>query len=104
MAQWMIGETYFHQKNYDDAIPAYLRVEILYDYPQWNAAGLLQAAKCYELRRDYRAAVELYARLLSEYPDTPYRQQASERLRFARKELNDGAHSLVRVKKHGSTN
>ena len=29
MAQWMIGETFFHQNNYDEALRAYSRVEIL---------------------------------------------------------------------------
>ncbi|HBO43758.1 MAG TPA: hypothetical protein DD670_07470, partial [Planctomycetaceae bacterium] len=33
MAQWMIGETYFHQKNFEAALREYLRVEILYAYP-----------------------------------------------------------------------
>ena len=40
MAQWMIGETYFHQKNYDAAIRAYLELEALYAFPTWQAAAL----------------------------------------------------------------
>ena len=38
MAQWMIGESYFHQKEYNLALKEYLRVEILYAYPKWQAA------------------------------------------------------------------
>ena len=48
MAQWMIGETYFHQKQYHLALREYLRVETLYAYPNWQAAALLQAGKCCE--------------------------------------------------------
>ena len=33
VAQWMIGETYFMQKQYNQAIKAYHRVEGLYDFP-----------------------------------------------------------------------
>ncbi len=49
MAQLMIGETYFHQKNYEAALREYYAgIEILYDYPVWQAAALLQAGKCRE--------------------------------------------------------
>ena len=56
MAQWMIGETYFHQKNYDSALREYLRVEILYAYPRWQAGALLQAGKCREQLGEWKAA------------------------------------------------
>ena len=87
MAQWMIGETYFHQQDYHQATPAYLRVEIVHDFPDWQAAGLLQAGKCHELQLDPKAAIQLYARLLKQYPDTPFRDEASRRLRLARGKL-----------------
>ena len=77
MAQWMIGESYFHQKQYDEAIRAYFRVEILYDYPKWRAAGLLQSAKCYELKKQWKKAEILYARLLKQYPDTEFTEEAA---------------------------
>ena len=48
MAQWMIGESYFHQKSYEAAIREYLRLEILYAFPTWQGGALLQAAKCHE--------------------------------------------------------
>ena len=41
MAQWMIGETYFHQKNYEAALREYLRLEILYAYPDLAGGGLV---------------------------------------------------------------
>lgn len=83
MAQWMIGETYFHQQRLDEAIRAYLRVEILYDYPRWRAAALLQAGKCYELKNNEKEAVRLYSRVVKEYPSTTFTEQAAQRLRTA---------------------
>jgi len=56
MAQWMIGESYLHQKKYHDAIRAYLRGEGLYDFPKWQAVSLLQAGKCYEALGQWREA------------------------------------------------
>lgn len=80
MAQWMIGESYFHQQQYSDAIDAYQKVKTLYPYPQWQAASLLQAAKCYELKNDPRQAITLYAQLLRDHADSSYAEEASKRL------------------------
>ncbi len=85
MAQWMIGETFFHQENYRDAVAAYLRVEILYDWPKWQAGSLLQAAKCQELLGEFSQAVETYERLIRTYPDSEFTSEAKRRLRVAQK-------------------
>jgi TolA-binding protein len=68
MAQWMIGETFFLQEHYEAAIREYLRVEVLYAYPHWQAGGLLQAGKCYEQLGQWKEAGDVYARLLKLYP------------------------------------
>ena len=80
MAQWMIGESFFHQENYDAALREYLRVEILYAYPRWQAAALLQAGKCQELLGRRKEAVELYARLIKAYPNTEFTEEGRQRL------------------------
>jgi TolA-binding protein len=84
MARWMIGETYFHQQKYEDAIGAYQAVVDAHDFPKWQAAGLLQAGKCYERLEQIPSAVELYSRLVDEYPDTPYTAAAAHRLKSVR--------------------
>ncbi len=83
MAQWMVGESYLHQRNFDEAIKAYHRVERLYAYPRWQAAALLQAGKCYEAKGDWKQAISLYAQLLKDYPNTTYTDEASRRLHAA---------------------
>jgi TolA-binding protein len=85
MAQWMIGETYFHQKNYLEAIKAYYRVERLFPYPRWQAAALLQSGKCHEMRGEFADAVQRYGQLLKDYPNSPFAEDAEQRLRVARK-------------------
>ncbi len=87
MAQWMIGESYFHQKEYREAIRAYHRVVSLHSYPQWQAAALLQAGKCHEQTDEWREAVKLYTQLLRDYPDTNYAAEASQRLRVAQQSV-----------------
>ncbi|MCU0961056.1 MAG: tetratricopeptide repeat protein [Pirellulaceae bacterium] len=84
MAQWMVGETYFMQQQYLDAIKAYHRVEALYAYPQWQAAALLQAGKCYDLLGQPEEAIQRYTQILSEYPSSRVTEKAASRLRVAR--------------------
>ena len=84
MAQWMIGETYFHQKDYISALKAYQRVETLYDFPKWQAAALLQAAKCRKQMGNQEEAAQLCRRLVKKFPDSPFAEEAARRLRTAR--------------------
>jgi len=81
MAQWRIGETYFHQKNYEAAIREYLPVKILYAYPNWQALALLQAGKCHEYLGEWDEAARLYTDVLREYPNTPSAEPAGQRLK-----------------------
>jgi len=80
MAQWRIGETYFHQKNYEAAIREYLPVKILYAYPPWQALALLQAGKCHERLGELKEAAKLYGEIIELYPDTPSAEPAGQRL------------------------
>ena len=79
-AQWMIGESFFHQKKHEEAIRAYLRLENLYDYPTLQAASLFQAGKCYELLSETKEAAKLYRRTIDRYSRTNYADEAKVRL------------------------
>jgi TolA-binding protein len=81
MAQWMIGESYLLQEQYAAAIREYLRVEVLYAYPHWQSAALLQAGKSYEQLGQWKNAGDAYARLLKLYGQTNFAAEARERLR-----------------------
>ncbi len=84
IAQWMIGEAYFHQQNYATALREYLRLEILYDYPTWQSAALLQAGKCHEMLGEWKKAGESYRRILAKYPQTEFADDATGRLKKIR--------------------
>jgi TolA-binding protein len=85
MAQWMIGETYFHQKDYRTALKEYLRVEILYTYPKWQAAALLQAGKCCEQLGHWSLAAKYFERVVSQYGNTEFKAEAEKRLSTAQR-------------------
>jgi TolA-binding protein len=75
-AQFMIGETYFYQKDYHEAILHYLKVDILYDAPPWQAAALLETGKAYEQLAQWADAAETYERLCAKFPDDPTAKDA----------------------------
>ena len=81
MAQWMIGETYMHQKDYDNALRAFYRVESLFAFPHWQAAALLQAGKCHKMKGEKEEAAKLLAQVLSQHPDSSFAKDASECLK-----------------------
>jgi TolA-binding protein len=80
MAQWMIGETFFHQKRYAAAVEAYERCLANHAFPRWQAAALLQAGKCRLLQGDSAAARRDLARVVSDFPDQPLAAEARTRL------------------------
>ncbi len=87
MAQWMIGESFFHQEKYAEALTEYLRVDQRYPFPRWRSAALLQAGKCHEALGQWQPAVAVYQRLLKDFPASEFNGEANERLAEANKRL-----------------
>ena len=79
-AQLMLGETYFHQDKYHEALRDFLKVDILHKAPRWQAAALLEAGKVYERLDHWADAAETYERLLSKFASEPSAAEARERL------------------------
>ncbi len=84
-AQLMIGETYYHQKDYHEAIRQFLKVVILYDAPRWQAAALLETGKAHEQLAQWADAAETYQRLLVDFAKEPAAADAKMRLDAAKK-------------------
>jgi TolA-binding protein len=78
-AQLMLGETFFHQDQFREALREFLRVDILYKAPRWQAAALLEAGKVYERLDQWADAAEIYERLLERFPNEPTAEDARKR-------------------------
>ncbi len=96
-AHLMRGETYFHQERYREALTEFLKVDILYEVPRWQAAALLEAGKVYERLAQWGDAAETYERLCSRFPKDPRVAEAKERLEAARKHGSARAESGGKV-------
>ncbi|MGV3485211.1 MAG: tetratricopeptide repeat protein, partial [Planctomycetaceae bacterium] len=79
-AQWMIGETYFLQQRFAEAIDAYRRVDAMDAAGEWAPAALLQAGKAFEKLGRGRDAAVCYTALLTRFRDWPHANFAQSRL------------------------
>jgi len=83
MAQWMIGETFFHQYDYPRAREVYLKVIDQHTQPEWQARAALQAGKCWELEGDWEKAKALYTTALKRWTGSDSEKKLQTRLKWA---------------------
>jgi TolA-binding protein len=80
-AQFQIGECYFAEGKFDEAVKELLKVEIVYDYPEWSARALYEAGRALEQlgRRD--DAKKQYATCVRKYKDSNPAALSAKRLK-----------------------
>lgn len=79
-AQWLLGETFFLQRQFASAVEAYRAVEAMNQEGPWAAAATLQAGRCFELLGRPREAAQCYTRLLTFDGSPQYAAEAQARL------------------------
>lgn len=79
-AQWLLGETYFLQRQFVEAINHYRLVEPLDESGTWTASALLQAGRSFEQLGRQREAAVCYTGLMTRFSDSPHLQVAQTRL------------------------
>ncbi len=79
-AQLQIGLCRLEQKRYPEAATALLVVPFTYDYPEWNAVALVEAARTFGELKQNDQAVKLLERVIRDYPDSKWAEVAKERL------------------------
>ncbi|TWU06800.1 tol-pal system protein YbgF [Symmachiella macrocystis] len=83
-SQFILANTYFHQKDYEQAIAELLKVDILYDFPEYQSASLLSVGMCEEKLNRWDKAAEAYEDLLKRFPESKHAESAKARLADAR--------------------
>jgi TolA-binding protein len=79
-AQLQIGLCRLEQQRYAEAATALLVVPFTYDYPEWNAVALVEAARTFKELKQNEQAVKLLERVIRDYPDSKWAEVAKERL------------------------
>ncbi len=82
-AQFQIGECLFAQRKLQDAVAEFLKVDLLYAYPQWSAAALYEAGRCFEALGQPAEARRQFERVQTEFSDTQWAPMAASRLAAA---------------------
>ena len=80
-AQFQIGETYFAQGKLEQAVAELIKVDIVYNYPDWSARALCEAGRAYEALGRVEDAKKQYADCLKKYPKQPAAKLAESRLK-----------------------
>lgn len=83
-AQFLLAETHMLEQDYQDAEREYLKVYHLYDFPEWQAPALFQAAVCAEELGQWSNAVQAYENLLADFPESEFAGKAEPKLKAAR--------------------
>ena len=91
-AQWLIGETYFLQRNFTQAVEAYRRVEGIDSNSTWVAAALIQAGKSFEQLGRTREAAVCYWGLVNRFAESPHVGMARKRLAAISPPNEDSSH------------
>jgi TolA-binding protein len=84
-SQFMIADTYLLQKQFQDAQREYLKVYVLYKFPEWQSAALFYAGTCDEALGQWTNAIKSYEDLVREFPESEFAGKAKAQLPIARR-------------------
>src|SRR5260370_36447585 len=79
-AQLQIGLCRLEQKRHPEAATALLVVPFTYDYPEWNAVALCEAARAFTELKQRDQAEKLLRRVIRDHPESKWAGVAKERL------------------------
>ena len=79
-AQFQIGECLFAQKKHNEAVREFLKVDILYAYPEWSAAALFEAGRCFEKLGKSVEARSHFKQVSDRHKESRWAKMATERL------------------------
>ncbi len=79
-AQFQLGECLFALGEHEDAVRELLRVDILHASPQWSAAALYEAGRCFEAMGKVGEARAQYRAVRERFAESTWAVAAGERL------------------------
>ena len=64
----------------NEALLAYLQVDIQYKFPEWQAPALFQAGMCHEALKEWKQALKTYQDFLKRFPEHELAARVKERI------------------------
>jgi len=80
MAQMGLGEILARRGEHARAAREFLKVYILFGYPEWKAKGVLRAVQSFREAGDEARAIQYFTQLLENFPDTEEAETAAKLL------------------------
>ncbi|MFG0284361.1 MAG: tetratricopeptide repeat protein [Phycisphaerales bacterium JB039] len=82
-AQFQIGECLFAREQHEEAVRELLKTDILHGEPQWSAAALYEAGRCFEAMNKRAEAAAQYEQVVQRFADSEWAELARRRLQSA---------------------
>ncbi len=79
-AQFQIGECLFAEGRHEEAVRELLKVDILYAYPEWSAAALYEAGRCFQEMASPVEARKQFEKVRADHPESSWARLAAKRL------------------------
>lgn len=79
-AQFQIGQCLFARNDFENAARELLKVDILYAYPEWSAAALFEAGRCFEKIGKPTEAKKQFQQVVERHRDSEWGRMAGRRL------------------------
>jgi len=80
-AQFQVGECLYAQKKHEKAIRELLKVDILYAFPEWSAAALYEAGRCFHELNKTAEALAHFEQVAREHGETQWGRLAAGQVR-----------------------
>jgi tetratricopeptide (TPR) repeat protein len=89
-AQFQIGECLYGQRKFDAAVAEFLKVDVLYVYPEWSSAAIYEAGRCLAESGKNAEALKQFDDVIARFGETSWAKLAKEAREMTRPEAVPG--------------
>ncbi|MCB9842367.1 MAG: tetratricopeptide repeat protein [Phycisphaeraceae bacterium] len=82
-AQFQIGECLYALGEHEEAVRAFMKVDLLHAYPEWSAGALYEAGRCLEQSGDREQARARFAEVVERFGGSEWARMARRALKSA---------------------
>jgi len=84
-AQYLMGDSYFREERYRDAVRSYFQIQKYKDAGSWQPKSWIQIARCQQAMGQKDKARDYLKKVMDSYPGSPQANEAIELLKSIEK-------------------